>query len=190
MSREALLEIVGRQRRDERFKDMLAADVSEAVKGYELTPGERDSLLRFLRGLKKNDSSPWKVIAPMIGRRVLLDKSEPWAFDRMPLADLFELAWAAGALSRPIPSLMKEWLQGARLSRAQWAEMSRVMREGGESIPDLTGPNAQSTNVKRQWGECLLAELEARLSTAEKTTSAAGIAESCAAVRRFLQGLM
>lgn len=200
MSREALLEIVHRERNEPSFREQLEADALLAVKGYELTPAERASLLRFLRGLRKESSSASKVIYPMVGRRIFLDETDPWAFAEMSLADLFELAWAAGHLSKPIPPLMKELSRRAgngepaksiysSISGADYAAMGRAIQERADTIPDLTGPDALWTSAKRDWASCLLSELEARMCAAESAT-AADIAESCAAVRRFLRGLV
>ena len=194
MSREALVEILDRARVDSRFKERLETDAWGAAKGYELTPGERDSLLRFLHGLRSEPSPAPELITEMVGDRVFLD--EPWPFAEMALAELLELAWAAGDVAKPVLPYLREMMgrvaegepwDSARsaLSQDDYDQAVRDVKDGRRTPPYLTGPE-EWTSAKVDWAKSLLSELEGRMSSARAAT-AADIEEACAAVRLFLE---
>lgn len=145
-----------------------------ALKGYELTPDQRDEILFCVRQANFRYSF---LSVERINRSIVAGESA--RFSEMSLSELYELAWAAGDLALKPPD--REELAKTSDSFQAWYE-----EEGARLAHDRR--TASHWRPKIGWGEALLEELEHRTKTSPRD-KAAELEQACARVRTFVEQL-
>jgi hypothetical protein len=123
--------------------------------------------------IPRGDLRDHTIIIRMVARRTY--SQEPWPFEQMRLAELFDLAVAAERLAEPYHR-MRDLVTRGELEQPV---LERIDRELG---PVDQAPDADEI----EWARALLDELEGRRSDVSADT-AADLRAACSRVRRLIQ---
>jgi hypothetical protein len=173
MTQDQLQEILQRAAEDRSFAERLRAEPMVALAGYQLTPSQRDQIFLSIR--RAGDLRIAGLVSNRVARSV--ESGESARFSTMSLAELYELAWAAGegALIPAPPELLAHTNGSFRA----WYQEQEARSAHNRKTASYWRPH-------KLWAEALLAELEKRKEPSAPD-HAADLEEACARVRTFVE---